>query len=274
MVGMETGEIDLTRTRPWRAAFRSAADLVLPPLCIVCRTPIGSHGLVCGSCFAGIDFIVPPLCTRLGVPLPSDAGEPYLSDAAIASPPICDRARAIARYSQTMRDLIQGFKYGDRQEGLRLFTRWLARAGKDLLADADLVVPVPLYRSRLWARRFNQSALLAQGLSRQTGVPADCFALKRTRRTASQVGLTAAQRKRNVEGAFKVEPGRVGAIDGKSVVVVDDVITTGATVEACARILKRAGTARVDVFALARAVEPTAIVLSQRWLDPSWLRPH
>ncbi len=144
---------------------------------------------------------------------------------------------------------------------MRLFSRWLARAGAELLGDADLIVPVPLYRSRLWWRRFNQSAMLAQGLSRATGVPVDCFALKRVRRTASQVGLSPEQRKRNVAGAFRVEPSRAGAVKGKKIVVVDDVITTGATVEACARVLKRAKAARVDVLALARVVEPAAFVL-------------
>jgi ComF family protein len=167
----------------------------------------------------------------------------------------------VARYSETMRDLIQSFKYRDRQEGLSLFSRWMARAGAELLGDADLIVPVPLYRSRLWWRRFNQSAMLAQGLSRETGLPADCFVLKRVRRTASQVGLSLEQRKRNVAGAFRVEPSRASVIKGKNIIVVDDVVTTGATVEACARVLKRAKAARVDVLSLARAVESAAFVL-------------
>jgi len=261
MGSMLMSETELRRGPGWRAALGAAADLLLPPVCIACRTRIGTHGLLCGDCFAKVDFIAPPICARLGVPLPYDAGEPSLSAAAIASPPVYDRARAVARYSETMRDLIQSFKYRDRQEGLALFARWLARAGAELLGDADLIVPVPLYRSRLWWRRFNQSALLAQGVSRLTGVPADCFVLKRVRRTASQVGLSAEQRKRNVAGAFKVEPARAAALKGKRVVVVDDVITTGATAEACARVLKRAKAARVDVLALARAVEPAAFVL-------------
>ncbi|MEM8575087.1 MAG: ComF family protein [Pseudomonadota bacterium] len=245
----------------WRSMLRWASDLVLPPVCVACRAPVLSHGLVCGTCFARIDFITPPLCTRLGVPLPYDTGEPYLSAAAIAAPPIYDRARAVAHYSQTMRDLIQSFKYRDRHDGLGLFSRWLARAGGELLADADLIVPVPLYRSRLWSRRFNQSAMLARGLESLTGVRADCFVLQRTRRTVSQVGLSAAQRKRNVAGAFKVSSSRIDTVCGKSILLVDDVITTGATIEACARVLKRAGARRVDVLALARAVEPAALVL-------------
>jgi ComF family protein len=237
------------------------ADLLLPPVCIACRAPIASHGLLCGACFASIDFIAPPICARLGVPLPYDAGEGSLSAAAIAFPPVYDRARAAARYSDTMRELIQSFKYRDRQEGLPLFARWLKKAGTEVIAGADLVVPVPLYPSRLWWRRFNQSAMLASALGRITGIPVDCFTLKRVRRTASQVGLSADQRRRNVAGAFKVDKARSSHVRKKNVIVVDDVVTTGATVEACARALKRAGAARVDVLALARAVEPAAFVL-------------
>jgi ComF family protein len=179
----------------------------------------------------------------------------------MASPPVYDRARAAARYSDTMRELIQSFKYRDRHEGLALFARWLQRAGAELLADADLIVPVPLYASRLWWRRFNQSAMLATRLGRLTGIAVDCFVLKRVRRTTSQVGLSAEQRRRNVAGAFRVEPKRAHSLKGKNLVLVDDVITTGATAEACARVLRRAKAARVDVLALARAVEPTAFVL-------------
>ncbi len=236
-------------------------DLLLPPVCIACRTRIGSHGLLCGACFAKIDFIAPPICARLGIPLPYDAGEGALSAAAIASPPVYDRARAAARYSDTMRELIQSFKYRDRQEGLSLFARWLSRAGAELLADADLIVPVPLYPSRLWWRRFNQSAMLAIALGRLAGVPVDCFALRRVRRTTSQVGLSAEQRRRNVAGAFRVDRSGISRVGGKHVVIVDDVITTGATADACARALKRAKAASVDVLALARAVEPAAFVL-------------
>jgi ComF family protein len=243
-----------------RGALKLAADLLLPPVCISCRKRVSPHGLLCGDCWAKIDFIAPPLCSRLGVPLPYDTGEPSLSAAAIADPPVYDRARAAARYSSTMRDLIQSFKYGDRHEGVPLFGRWMAAAGAELLADADVIVPVPLYRSRLWSRRFNQSAMLAQEVGKLTGVPVDCFLLARVKRTPSQVGLTAAQRRKNVAGAFRVTAAK-GALRGKRIVVVDDVITTGATAEACARVLKRAGAASVDILALARAVEPSAMLL-------------
>jgi predicted amidophosphoribosyltransferase len=149
-----------------RPTLGRLADLLLPPVCIACRARIGSHGLLCGTCFASIapPIIAPPICARLGVPLSYDAGEGALSAAAIATPRVYDRARAAARYSETVRELIQSFKYRDRQEGLALFARWLRQAGAELLEDADLIVPVPLYPARLWWRRFNQSAMLAQAL--------------------------------------------------------------------------------------------------------------
>jgi ComF family protein len=258
----DTAQLELgERQGVFAAILAVVGDLLLPPVCIVCRTRIGAHGLVCGACFSKIDFIAPPLCDRLGVPLPYDTGSANLSAQAIANPPAYDRARAAARYSATMRDLIQDFKYRDRHEGLPLFGRWLAKAGKELLADADLIIPVPLYRLRLWSRRFNQSALLAQMTGKLSGVPVDCFALRRVKATASQVGLTAKQRKRNVAGAFRLAPDAKDRIKGKRLVVIDDVITTGATMEACAKVLKRTGAVRVDVLALARAVEPTTFML-------------
>jgi ComF family protein len=244
-----------------RPMLHHLADLLLPPVCISCRRRILSHGLLCGDCFARIDFIAPPLCARLGIPLPYDAGDGALSAAAIATPPVYDRARAAARYSDTMRELVQSFKYRDRHEGLPLFARWLAKAGAELLADADLIVPVPLYPARLWWRRFNQSAMLALAVGRLSGVPVDCAVLRRIKRTASQVGLSAEQRRRNVRGAFKVDRAHAAGVRGRNIVVIDDVITTGATAESCARALKRARAARVDVLALARAVEPAAFVL-------------
>jgi len=154
-----------------RGAVALAADLLFPPVCISCRKRAGAHGLLCGDCWPKIDFITPPLCAKLGLPLPYDTSEPSLSAAAIAEPPVYDRGRAAARYSSTMRELIQRFKYGDRHEGVALFGRWMAAAGAELLTGADVIVPVPLYRSRLWSRRFNQSAILAQAVSRLTRVP-------------------------------------------------------------------------------------------------------
>lgn len=251
--------------RGWRAAsaqlarpLSRIADLLLPPVCLSCRSLTADHGGLCARCWARVDFIEPPVCDRLGIPLPYALGEPIVSAAALADPPKYDRARAVARYGDVMRDLIQGLKYRDRHEGTKLFGRWLVHAGRALLADADMLVPVPLYRLRLWSRRFNQAALLASRVSEITGIPCEPFVLQRTRRTASQVGLTPEQRRRNVAGAFAVLRDKHRQVQGKTLVLVDDVITTGATADASARALRRAGAARVDVLALARVVDPLA----------------
>ena len=191
-------------TEPSRRAW-ALADLLLPPVCISCRKQTLAHGLLCGACWSRIDFIAPPICARLGVPLPYDTGETALSAAAIAEPPVYDRARAAARYSATMRDLIQSFKYGDRHEGVALFGRWMAAAGADLLADADVMVPVPLYRSRLWSRRFNQSAMLARAVSTAQRRPRRLFPARARQAHAEPgralAGAAAAERRRRLPGA-------------------------------------------------------------------------
>lgn len=191
--------------------------------------------------------------------MPFDPGGTIVSAAALARPPAYNRARAVMRYDGVARDLVHDLKYGDRHHGLRLFGRWLAMAAADLLPDADLLLPVPLARWRLWSRRFNQSALLAAALARRSGLAHDPLVLQRVRATQSQVGLSAEQRRRNVQGAFAVDPTRAHLVYGRNILIVDDVITTGATVEAIARTLKRAGAARVDVVALARVTDAVTI---------------
>ena len=232
-------------------ALAGIADLIVPPCCLVCRAPLGAHHLLCAPCWREVHFIRPPLCDVLGMPLPFDTGERMVSAAAVARPPAYDRARAVAHYSGAMRTLIHQFKYADRHDARALFGRWLAEAGRDLIVGIDVVVPVPLSRLRLLSRRFNQAGILAQELSRRTGLAVDAHLLQRLRFTKTQVGLTHDQRRRNLAGAFHVRRNRQTALEGRNVLLVDDVITTGATVEACARALKRAGAARVDGLALA-----------------------
>jgi ComF family protein len=242
------------------AALRSAAavvaDLVVPPLCLACHRPVSSHDALCAACWSGIDFIRAPLCDRLGIPLPFDIGGTMISAAAAADPPDYERARAVARFDGVMRELVHDFKFRDRHNARRLFGRWLAEAGAELLADADLVMPVPLTRVRLATRRFNQGALLTQEVARLTGRRYEPLALQRIKRTPSQVGLTRDQRRENVAGAFAVDGAAKPTLAGAKVVLIDDVITTGATARACARVLKRAGAARVDVLALAMVTDP------------------
>lgn len=183
--------------------------------------------------------------------MPFDAGDRMISAAAAADPPDYDRARAVARYDGAMRDLVLGLKFHDQHQARRLFGRWLVDAGRELIADAEVIVPVPLSRFRLVWRRFNQSALLAQEVSRLTGLPFRPLSLVRTRRTRPHPGLDRREREANVRGAFEVPAYRVPEISGRAVLLIDDVVTSGATADACARALKSAGARTVDVLALA-----------------------
>jgi ComF family protein len=199
-------------------------------------------------------FIERPYCEKLGTPFVSEAGDGLLSPAAIAEPPAYDRARAAARFSDVARDLVHLLKYGDRLDLAAPLGGWMTRAGSELLADADAILPVPLHWSRLFQRRYNQSAVLAREVSRLVKVPVEDDILLRTRATRPQVGLPRKERAQNVQGAFAVATGARIRVKGKKLVVVDDVLTSGATAEACARVLRRAGAARVDMLVLARVV--------------------
>lgn len=199
-------------------------------------------------------FIERPYCERLGTPFPNDTGGTLLSPAAIAEPPAFERARAAARYSEVARELVHLLKYGDRLDLARPLGRWMARAGADVLDDADALLPVPLHWMRLWQRRFNQSAMLARAVSASSGVPVLDHVLARTRGTPPQVGLAKAERARNVQGAFSVTKSARAEVKGRKLVIIDDVLTSGATANACANALRRVGAGRVDVLVLARVV--------------------
>ena len=242
-------------------ATRLLADLIVPPVCLACQRPLGSHDALCATCWRQVRFIRPPLCDRLGIPMPYDTGGPIISGAALANPPDWNRARAVAHFDRVLRELIHKFKYADRHDARRLFGRWLVGAGTEILSDAELIVPVPLHRWRLLSRKFNQAGLLAHEVSRLTGVPCDPMVLRRGKATRSQVGLTEAERRRNLSGAFLVRPADRPRVDGRRVVLVDDVITTGSTATACARVLTRAGADRVDVLALALVTDESRIGL-------------
>ena len=242
----------------WRrgigGALRFALDVALPPLCPACREPLGDgHGL-CAGCWAKLSFIEPPYCARLGIPFVYDPGPGLLSMEAIANPPSYDRARAAVRYDDVARALVHKFKYSDHMELGGMMGQWMARAGRELTREADALVPVPLHWRRLWARRFNQSASLASAVSRAANVPVLYESLKRVRATPQQVGLDKGERAGNVSGAFRVPAERKADVSGRRLILVDDVLTSGATVDACARALLRAGAAHVDVLVFARVV--------------------
>jgi ComF family protein len=238
-----------------RGAGRLVLDAALPPLCPACKKPVADDGGLCPDCWSQLSFITPPYCERLGIPFAYDPGPGVLSMQAIADPPAYERARAAVRYDEIARTLVHALKYGDRLDLAPTLGRWMVQAGGALLADADALVPVPLHWRRLWARRFNQSAALADVIAAQAKLPVAYAALTRVKATRQQVGLTKSERADNVQGAFRVRPQARAEIKGRRLVLVDDVLTSGATIDACARVLLRAGAAAVDVLVFARVVD-------------------
>lgn len=238
-----------------RNFVRQALDVVYPSSCPICFSAVQEDGFLCTECWAKTPFIERPFCERSGLPFAQDLGDGLVSPEIIANPPVWTRARAVARYEDgPARQLVHRLKYGDQLELARNMGLWMARAGAEVLAGAHTLVPIPLHRRRLFARRFNQSAALAQAVSNVCGVPADPLALMRVKATTPQVGLTRAQRADNVQGAFRVPDEARPRIVGRRVVLIDDVMTSGATANACARALLRAGAEQVDLLVFARVV--------------------
>ena len=237
-------------------AGRIIADFLLPPQCLSCRARVMEPATLCAQCWRNLAFVTEPCCDRRGVPFAFDPGEGIVSAEALAHPPAWDRARAAVRFDERSRRLVHDLKYRDRHEVAALMARLMAVAGQSLMAESACVVPVPLYRWRLWRRRYNQSALLARRLCRPELLPFRPDLLERTRPTAAQVGLGYRERTANVRNAFRVPEAVRGEIAGRTVLLVDDVITSGATANACAAALRKAGAARVNVLAFALVHDP------------------
>ena len=231
-------------------------DLVLPPRCIACGEEVEAANALCAPCWRKVTFLDEPCCACCGLPFAHELGAGALCGACAEAPPAYDRARSALRYDDGSRRLILAFKHGDRLHGAPAFGDWMRRVGAGLLADADLLMPVPLHWTRLVRRRYNQAALLAYVIHRGGGPKVAPDWLVRKRRTPSQGEFGPEGRQRNVRSAFALKPGK--SVRGLKIVLVDDVLTTGATVEECARVLKRAGAARVDALALARSLRATA----------------
>lgn len=246
------------RRRKIKAALVEAMGLPLrlafPPACAGCRRQVLEPGALCGACWPKLRFLEKPWCAVMGTPFSHDVGEAFLSAEAIANPPPFARARAAVSYAGVAREMVQGLKYSDRTDLAPWMARWMKRAGAELIADAELVVPVPLHWRRFMTRRFNQSAELARALARQTGLPFEPRAVRRIKVTRQQVGLGYKERQENVRAAFAVPGEAEILIRGRRVLVVDDVYTTGATVSAVAKALTKSGALAVDVLTFARVL--------------------
>jgi ComF family protein len=241
-----------------RGLGRAALDLVLPPSCLTCDQPVDAPGRLCADCFQRTGFVTEPCCARCGVPFttPGRGGAARLCPACALDPGGFDRARAAFRYDAQARRMILPLKYGDRTELARALAVHMARAGAGLLREADVLVPVPLHRARLFRRRYNQAALLAYAIGRGADRAVVPDALRRVRATRPLGGRNAAARAAEVESAFAVRASRAERIAGARVLLIDDVLTTGATANACALALKQAGARRVDVLVAARVPDP------------------
>lgn len=235
-------------TRP----LRPALDLLIPPTCPSCHVRVDRPHALCPACWSRLRLIGAWRCRSCGIPFELDAGDPMICAGCSADPPPWDRARAAVVYDEGARDLILAFKHGDRTDLAPTLARMMAGAAPDLLDAADLVAPVPLHWMRLAARGFNQAALLSARLAALAETPHAPTALKRRKRTEKLVAVSAANRRRRLAGAILPRSGL--ALEGRRVLLIDDVMTSGATLAACARALKNAGAGAVDALCFARAL--------------------
>ncbi len=233
---------------------RTLLDAVLPPRCLKCGDILSAAQALCPDCWRKLTWLGAPCCACCGQPFPFDAGGEALCGACLQKRPAYDRARAVFRYDDESRDLVIGLKHADRTETVPALAGWMSRVGGALLESTELIVPVPLHWTRLATRRFNQAALLAHAIGRTAGLPVLPQALLRRRATRSQGHLGRLARFRNVKGAIVVAERHATVVTNRRILLIDDVITTGATVESAAKALISAGARQVDVLALAKVV--------------------
>jgi len=232
--------------------LRQALDFMIPPLCLVCRGPVGEHNALCPSCWKEAHFISSPYCAVCGEPFEVPVDENTVCNECMMNPPVFRRARSAMIYDDISKSLLLGFKHGDKLHLLSALASWMQKAGREIIGTAGFIVPVPLHRWRLLRRRYNQAALLANALGRSSGKEVIADMLLRSRNTPVQGNMSREERRKNVAGAFTINPRHADKAKGKTFVIVDDVLTTGATVNECGRVLLKAGAAAVDVLTLAR----------------------
>ena len=248
-------------SRSAKNRLRSLASFIWPERSIISGERHAGQGVISANDFTQLYFLNGTGCRLCAAPLEIDLGAESLCGACAGQPPRWDQARAAVAYDDISRRAVLELKRAGRRDGLATLSAWLALAGEDILEKADALVPVPLHYRRLVARGFNQSAWLAQGVARRVGKPILVDALVRHKSTRSQAGLNARQRRRNVAGAFTVRPSRISRIRGAHILLVDDVYTTGSTLDACTLALKRAGAASISILVLARVVRDTGITI-------------
>ena len=243
------------KKNPLLALWEQAVDALLPPRCLATGEVVDAQGMVSPAFWSQLQFIEAPFCKTCGIPFSFEISSDTLCAACMDREPVFDCARSAVTYNDASRKLVIGFKYGDRLHAIHTFVPWMMRAGQPLIDAADVIMPVPLHPRRLRERRFNQSALLAQNIAKRNAKLYMPDALLRVRHTVPQKGLKAKERDQNVRGAFAVPPLKIDIIKGRHVLLIDDVYTTGATLNECARILKQAKAASVNVLTIARVTK-------------------
>ena len=256
---MEAGQSGSVRTpiaQSLKLMFQRSSSalmqLVYPPVCAGCGKMTGQPAALCPECWATVRFVERPYCEITGMPFDHDRGEGLVSPEAISNPPPYLKARAAVFHDGVARKIVHGLKYSDRADLASMMAAWMARAGRDVIDDSDVIIAVPLHRGRLFSRRYNQSAELARMLGRITGKPFLPGVVHRVRATRQQVGLGLRARQENVRGAFQIKPEQAQRLLGLKVLLVDDVFTTGSTVEAATKVLLRRGAGQVNVLTFAR----------------------
>ncbi|NCY12444.1 MAG: ComF family protein [Burkholderiaceae bacterium] len=227
-------------------------DMALPPLCLNCDAPVSRNQSLCPDCWKAISFISDPCCQRCGLPfeVPVEAGT--LCTDCLTDPPDYTAGRSVFLYDDASKEMILKFKHGDQMHPAIAMGEWLAKAASDFMPQLDVIIPVPLHYWRLWRRRYNQAALLAQKISQFTGKPVDLQVLQRVKPTHSQGHHNRTERHKNMSKAFRVSSSRREQIDGKTVLLVDDVLTTGSTIHSLATTLKQSGAKRVTAWTMFR----------------------
>ncbi len=237
------------------ALLTRALNTIFPPQCIQCDALVPEHGTLCLPCWQAVSFITDPMCECCGLAFEYAYDGQALCGECMRERPPYAQARAALRYDDASRRLVTRLKYNDHTYLARIYGVWLCKAAGGLIGASDVIVPVPLHYMRFVRRRYNQSALLAQAVAKESGVTVLESGLQRTRHTTPQTGLTRTQRKDNVKGAFRANPKYMSALKGKNILLIDDVYTTGATLFACTKALIDAGATQVNVLTLTRTLD-------------------
>lgn len=239
----------------------SGLQAAFPPGCLKCAEPLEQPGHLCATCWPHLTFLSEPCCESCGFPFEFSPSSALICASCLRKPPSFAKARAVLKYDEACRDMVLAFKHADQTRNAPAFASWMYRAAADMVAGCDLIAAVPLHPLRLLRRRYNQAALLAREISRLSGKPSVPDLVHRCRPTRSQGGLNAAARKRNVRGVFAANPKKLPHVENARILLIDDVLTTGATVDACSKALLTAGAAKIEVLTLCRVVRATSLAI-------------